>query len=271
MASIIIAEDDPMISEIYQRKFEESGYAVFPAEAGEQVLALAKKEKIDAILLDLILPKMDGFEIIKKLRGGGYDADIKIIVFSNLNQSEDREKAMQLGANGFVVKADYTPSKLVKEIERLLNQFGEEKKNGKNQSEAVLGEKKEALGESGKKKILMVEDEEIFLEMFGGKLRADGFEVDFETNGALGVKKALAGDYDLFLLDVMVTNMTGDEIVERLKMEEKTKNTPIIVMSASGEDEMIKKMEAMGIDLFIPKTEIVPSELSKKIKEILNV
>jgi DNA-binding response OmpR family regulator len=269
MPSIIIAEDDQMISEIYQKKFEEAGFSVFPAEAGEKVLSLAKEEKIDVILLDLILPKMDGFEIIKNLRSGEYDPDIKIIVFSNLNQNEDREKAMRLGANGFVVKAEYTPSNLVKEIERLASQLGGEKINGEKNREALPGEKKKDFKENEKKKILLIDDEEVFLEMFGERLRQDGFEVDVETDGASGVKKALAGDYDLFILDVVVTNMTGDEMVERLKMEEKTKNIPIIVMSASGEDEIVEKMKQMGINLFIPKTEIVPSELSKTVAEIL--
>lgn len=119
MTKILIAEDDEMISEIYQRKFKEKGYDVLAATDGEQVLEMAKKEKVDVILLDLIIPKMDGFTVIQNLRDGKYDPEIKIIVSSNLSQKEDRDKVMALGANGFITKSQYTPSELVEEIKRL--------------------------------------------------------------------------------------------------------------------------------------------------------
>ena len=98
MVKIIIVEDDPMISEVYQKKFTEAGFEVSTADSGEQTLNLAKKEKPDAILLDLVMSKMDGFEVIKRIRSGDFDGNIKIIVSSNLGQKEDQEKAMKLGA-----------------------------------------------------------------------------------------------------------------------------------------------------------------------------
>jgi two-component system alkaline phosphatase synthesis response regulator PhoP len=129
MAKIVIVEDDSMIAEIYKKKFSESGFEVLMAVSGDEVLNLAKKEKIDVILLDLIMPKMDGFEVTKNLRSGNFDPNIKIIIFSNLNQAEDKEKAMNLGANGFIVKSSYNPSELVAEVQRLSNRMDEQKKN----------------------------------------------------------------------------------------------------------------------------------------------
>jgi len=82
MATILIVEDDPMISEIYEKKFSEAGFRAICVDSGERVLELAKKEKIDIILTDLMIPKMNGFEIIEKIRKGGYDPNIKIIVFT---------------------------------------------------------------------------------------------------------------------------------------------------------------------------------------------
>lgn len=129
MTKIVIVEDDPMIAEIYKKKFSESGFEVLMAVSGDEVLNLAKKEKIDIILLDLIMPKMDGFEVTKNLRSGNFDPNIKIIIFSNLNQAEDKEKAMNLGANGFIVKSSYNPSELVAEVQRLADRIEEQKKN----------------------------------------------------------------------------------------------------------------------------------------------
>lgn len=119
MTKILIAEDDLMISEIYERKFKENGYEVLTAFAGDQVLEIVKKQKVDIILLDLLIPRMDGFEVIRNLRDGRYDAKIKIIVSSNLSQKDEREKVLALGADGFITKSQYTPSEVVEEIKKI--------------------------------------------------------------------------------------------------------------------------------------------------------
>jgi len=266
MAKIVIVEDDPMIAEIYKKKFSESGFEVLTAVSGEEVLNLAKKEKIDIILLDLILPKMDGFEITKNLRSGKYDSGIKIIIFSNLNQAEDKEKAMNLGANGFITKSNYNPSELVAEVQRLSSQMDEQKKNEERIQNHENGSEKE----DGKKRILMIEDEEVFLDMFGGKLKQDGFSVTFAKNGAWGLREALRGNFDLFIVDMMMPTMSGEEIVTKIKMEESVKNTPIIMLSASIDKVIEKEIKKLDITSFFLKTQITPSELSRKVTEILS-
>lgn len=268
MSKIIIVEDDPMIAEIYFKKFSSSGFEVFSAATAEQALKFASNEKIEVIMTDLIMPKMDGFQLIEKLRGGEYDAEIKIIVTSNLSQKEDRDKAIQLGANGFITKSEFSPSELVDEVNRLLSQYRKQKKNELVSSGKV---KRPIQDKDGKqRKILLIEDEDIFIDMFGEKLRQDGFLVESANNGAWGLKEAMKNKYDLFVIDMMMPSMTGDEIVEKLKMEDKTKNIPIIILSASVDDEVAKKVLAMGATEFYIKTKITPSDLSDKIINILN-
>jgi len=252
-----------MISEIYQKKFSEDGFEVFTAETGEQALVIAKKENIDAVISDLIMPKMDGFEVIKKLRGGDFNPNIKIIISSNLSQKEDREKAIQLGANGFVNKSEFTPTALVAEVKRLLRQYQWQEKNLQKNEETQI------IPKNGAKKILLIEDEEIFIEMFGDKLKQDGFEVSFARNGAWGVKEAMNDNFDLFVIDMIMPAMAGEEVVAKLKMEDKTKDIPIVILSASVENEVIKRVEAMGTQAFYVKTQITPTELSEKVQELL--
>jgi DNA-binding response OmpR family regulator len=267
MSKIIIVEDDPMISEIYQKKFSDSGFEVLTADSGDKVLELAKTENVDAILTDLIMPKMDGFEVIKNLRGGNYDPEIKIIVFSNLSQREDREKSIKLGADGFITKSEYSPSDLVKEIKRLLGQFKEQKRNGERLANGKGNGKKN--GKQKAKKILMIEDEDVFIEMFGEKLRQEGYDVVSASNGAWGYKEAVKDKFDLLIIDMSMPAMSGVEIVEKLKLEEATKNIPIIMLSASASDEERKKVEELGINGFLVKTQVTPSEVFKKVEEIL--
>lgn len=120
MQKMIIAEDDPMLQEIYQMTFSETGYEVFVAENGKKALETIKKEKIDIVLTDSVMPEMDGFELIKNLRNGEYDKNIKVIMLSNLSQKEIQDKAMQLGANGFIVKANFNPDELVVEVKKII-------------------------------------------------------------------------------------------------------------------------------------------------------
>lgn len=118
-------------------------------------------------------------------------------------------------------------------------------------------------------KILLIEDEEIFLDMFGKRLKDDGHEVVTADNGAWGIKEAMSGDYDLIITDIIMPAMTGDEIIAKLKQEEKTKNIPIIVISASVDDEAERSVRELGIAEFFLKTHIVPSDLSRKVEELL--
>ncbi len=119
------------------------------------------------------------------------------------------------------------------------------------------------------KKILMIEDGEIFIEMFGDRLKQAGYEVEFANNGAWGIKEALSNDFDLFIIDMLMPAMTGEEMITKLKLDDKTKNIPIIVLSASVDHETQKRVETMGISAFYLKTHITPSELVKKAAEIL--
>lgn len=266
MSRVVIVEDDPMISEIYQKKFTEAGFEVSAVTSGEQILTLAKQEKVDVILLDIIMPKMDGFEVIRRIREGAYDPAIKIIVTSNLSSREDQDKALKLGANGFVAKSEYSPSEMVAQVKRLINQYSEQKKN----EIKLNGSAEKNLPKGKKKKILMIEDEEIIIEIFGEKLKQDGYEVVFARNGAWGVKEALKEKFDLHIIDMMMPAMTGEEMIGRLKMEEETKNVPTIMLSASVEDQYVKKMEELGVSAFFGKTQITPSELSNKVSELLS-
>jgi CheY-like chemotaxis protein len=121
------------------------------------------------------------------------------------------------------------------------------------------------------KKILIIEDQEVFIEMFGGKLKQDGFSVSAARNGAWGIKEAMHEDFDLLIIDMVMPAMNGEEVVAKLRMEEKTRNIPIIVLSASVDEETQKRVEQMGIQAFFVKTRITPSDLSREAKDLLGV
>lgn len=117
---ILLVEDDTMILELYQKKFTDLGYTVLVASRGDEVVAMAEKELPKAVLLDVILPGVDGFAILEQLKNNPITTSIPVVMLTNLGQDEDKEKGKQLGAAGYIVKATETPSGIVKKVEQLI-------------------------------------------------------------------------------------------------------------------------------------------------------
>lgn len=117
---VLIVEDDNFLRSLTAKRLEKDGYMVAVAVDGETALVTAQEEKPDLILLDLLLPGLDGFGVLGKLKA---DADLKktpVIVFSNLGQKEDIEKAKLLGADQFLIKANFTLDDVMEKISAAL-------------------------------------------------------------------------------------------------------------------------------------------------------
>lgn len=263
MPKILFVEDDPFIAEIYKKKFESAGFEVLNVTSGKAVLKEAKTQKFDLILLDLVIPEMSGTEVLRELRTNSeYPQDLKIVVFSNLSSAEDREDCLKLGADGFISKTEFSPSEVVTEVNRFLHQFSEQQKNFARQEQDPAEHTK--LG----KRILFIEDEAVFVEMFGKRLRDEGYEVVTKREGISGLEEALTGDFDMIITDVMMPGMDGQEIVRRLREIEEKKHIPVFVLSASLEDEHLKALAASGlVNQSFLKTQITPSELAYAVND----
>src|SRR3989338_7447968 len=115
-SKILIVEDDPFLRELYQLKLSEEGFEVFIAQNGEEGFAVASREVPELILLDILMPKVDGYEMLKKVKRDGRTNKIPVIIFSNLSQREEIEKGLRLGADDFIVKTSLTPLQLAARV-----------------------------------------------------------------------------------------------------------------------------------------------------------
>ena len=265
MPKILFVEDDPFIADIYVKKFEASGYEVVNVATGKAVLKEAKEKTFDLILLDLVIPEISGTDVLRELRKNHeYSPDLKIVIFSNLSSAEDREETIKLGANGFISKTEFTPTEVVEEVKRFLRQFSEQ---GKNQMRRN-GKPEEGAEKKSAQRILFIENEPVFLEMFGKRLMDEGYAVTTETDGKVALEKALEGNFDLIVSDVMIPTMDGREVVEHLKKDAKTQDTPIFLLTASLEDVDMQKMTESGmVEKAFLKTETTPSQLAEAVTD----
>lgn len=120
MAKILIVEDDKFLRELLSEKIGKEGYEVLEALDGEEGVKKAKEEQPDLVLLDIILPGIDGFEALRQMRSAPQGANFPIIVLSNLGQKEDVDKAMELGATDYLIKAHFTPGEIITKIKTVL-------------------------------------------------------------------------------------------------------------------------------------------------------
>ena len=117
---VLIVEDDTFLAGIYANKFEKEGFAVSLAADGELGLKLVKKEMPDIVLLDILLPKLDGFEVLEKLKADPALRAIPIVLLTNLGQKEDVDKGLKLGAADYLIKAHFMPAETVDKVKKVL-------------------------------------------------------------------------------------------------------------------------------------------------------
>ena len=118
---ILIIDDDEFLLDMYSIKFRELGYGVEIAFSGADALEKIKNGfEPDVVLVDIVMPNMDGFEFLRQLNSGGLLKKSKKVVLSNLGQEEDIKKGKELGADDYIVKAYFTPLEVTKKIESLL-------------------------------------------------------------------------------------------------------------------------------------------------------
>lgn len=119
-SKILIVEDDAFLAGIYAHKFEDEGFKVELAVDGEAGLKSAQSSSPDLILLDVVMPKLDGFELLEKLKAGKKTRSIPVILLTNLGQKEHVDKGLELGAEDYLIKAHFMPAETVEKVKEVL-------------------------------------------------------------------------------------------------------------------------------------------------------
>jgi DNA-binding response OmpR family regulator len=120
MARIVVADDDRMFRKVAETTLRREGYDVATASDGEEALQLIRSERPDMIVLDLIMPKLQGFDVLQTLKQDTLTSVIPVIVLSSLTQEQDKQEALDLGAVAYFNKTTFSVSELVKQIESTL-------------------------------------------------------------------------------------------------------------------------------------------------------
>jgi len=269
---ILIIEDEPVHLNVMKAKLEYEGYEILVATDGETGLNMIKSQKPDLVLLDIILPKMNGFEVLDNLKD--YSDRPPIIVVSNSGQPVEVDKALKFGAIDYLVKAEFNPGDVLEKVEKVLGRpqkspeimpvkssapanAGAERPNNKN-SQA-----------SRQAKILIIEDDKFLRDLISQKLRKENFNTLEAVDGEEGLKTAREKSPDIILLDLILPGLDGFEILRVLKGDKNTSQIPVIVLSNLGQKEDMDRALSGGAEDFMVKAHFTPGEIVTKIKSVL--
>jgi DNA-binding response OmpR family regulator len=119
--TILLIEDDEFLAELYATKLNLDGFEVILATDGKKGLRSAREKKPDLILLDIILPEIDGFELLKLFKQDAKLKNIPVVLLTNLSQKDEVKQGLELGAEDYLIKAHFMPSEVVKKVRQVIN------------------------------------------------------------------------------------------------------------------------------------------------------
>ncbi|MGD8744243.1 MAG: response regulator [Candidatus Woesebacteria bacterium] len=119
--TVLIIEDDPVLARMYSEKFKREGFQVLTAGDGEAGLEKALKNRVNVILLDIMLPKMSGTDLLEKLRQDSKGKDITVVALTNLAEEGEKQRALQLGVKEYLVKAMQTPEQVIEKVKKYIS------------------------------------------------------------------------------------------------------------------------------------------------------
>ncbi|QPJ65097.1 MAG: response regulator [Candidatus Nitrohelix vancouverensis] len=241
---ILVVDDEPANIDLLVRTLKEDDYTVIAATDGEKALELVKKTKPNLILLDVILPQMDGYEVCKTLKTSPDSNDIPIIFTTSLNDPENIKKGFSMGCDEYISK----PFSSVEVRNRVRTHLS--LRDNISRVRLLYSEIKTDLS---KAKVLIVDDIATNIDIVKEILRQEKVDILAAPSATIAQKLVERTLPDLILLDIMMPGLNGFEFCEWLKQRPETQNIPVIFISALNSPEYIARGFSLGCVDYIAK------------------
>jgi len=259
-ATILVVDDNAVNRDMLSRRLLREGYTVATAGTGRAALEIMGVERFDLILLDLMMPELDGFGVLQRLaRSPSTAGGAPIIVLTASSDRDSVTKCIHLGAVDYVVK----PFEFVSLKSRIWRCLESARLSDRLGPEAMT-----AAGNPGT--VLIVDDNAINRELLTARLAHFGCTPVGAENGEAALTRLREGDIDLVLLDIMMPGTDGYEVLKRIKGQDATRHLPVIMISALTDAEASVRCFELGADDFITKP-FNAAELSARVRACLKL
>lgn len=255
---IVLIEDEEVTVNLLTNKFKMAGYEVKAALDGVAGLDLIRAVKPDLVLLDMMLPRLNGFGVLEKLAEEKILPDLPIIIISNSGQPVEIDRALKLGVRDYLIKVNFDPNEVVTKAKLLLG--SEEQKcyaSKKNKRNVLM-------------RVLLVEDDVFLADLLERKFTQSHIKIFLATDADQARSVLSSNQVDAILLDIILPGSDGITLLKELKANEKTKNIPVIILSNLGQQEEMRRGLEAGAAYYIIKAHSTPNEIVAKVEELIN-
>ncbi len=269
MSSRILVVDDLLPNRrLLEAKLKAEYYEPITAESGMEAIQKAKENPPDVILLDVMMPEMDGFETCRKLKEDPITADIPVVMVTALSDVEDRVEGLNAGADDFLTKPinDLALFARIRSLVRLKSMTDELKL--RDQTGEQLGasaEVNEKMNNMTGAKVMVIDDDVTQAQQINTKLKEFGVEVDIMSDPAEAVKLSEEKDFDLIIVSTQLQADDGLHLCTHLRSQEKTRNTPLLIIIEDDDTDLLVKGLDMGINDYLI-TPIDSNEVTARVR-----
>lgn len=246
---VLIIEDDSVLGSVITEKLNASGYDASLVTDGAVGIETVRTTHPDIILLDILLPTKNGYEIMEEISRDESIRNIPVVIISNSGQPVEIERMIKLGAKDYLIKAQFTPEEVLEKVRAQLPHTSD--------ISALAG-----------KKILVVEDDQFLSTVLLKKLQNEKCDVAHAMTAEEAITKSLDKP-DIILLDLILPGANGLDILKKVKENPDTKATPVVILSNLSQQEDMDRAKELGAEKFLVKAMSTPEDILGLVAEIL--
>ena len=253
-ARILVVDDIPANVKLLEARLSAEYFDVTTAYSGAEALALADRAECDIILLDVMMPDMDGFEVCRRLKSNPVTHHIPVVMVTALDQPSDRVRGLEAGADDFLTKpvTDVALISRVRSLARLKMVTDELRMRALTTKEiGIQNPEREAVAETGRNgRVLIVDDRQSSYERIVGTLSAE-HTVDVEANPNDALFRVAEGDYELVLVSLGLKDFDGLRLCSQIRSLERTRNMPILAITEPDNNARLVRGLEIGVNDYL--------------------
>ncbi len=270
--SILVVDDDPLNVKLLAHKLPKDQYEAITAYDGKTAIERARADIPDLILLDIMMPELNGYEVTEILKSDPDTKDIPIILVTALDGTEDKLRGLEAGADEFLNKPVNTAELLARVKSLLRLKLYQDQLKSRTHSQTLVATSNEKDTPDRERvnlpTILIVDDDEKDIRLIQGCLQGEAYQVEQASSGEETLSRVLKEKIDLILLDILLPGMNGFEVVRRIREIEGAKNIQIVAITCLEDMESKIKGIELGADDYLVKP-INKHELRVRVKALI--
>lgn len=271
---IILIEDDATLANILLQKLSYEGYEVEHARDGKMGIEAVRRNPPDMVLLDIMMPVMDGYQVLEALRS---DQDprvsgVPVIVVSNSGQPVEIDRALKFSVQDYFVKASFDPDQVIAKIRKHLPNAQPTAADHltalPSETEIPSHSADSEKPTQANIKILIIEDDKFLRDLEVAKLSRVGFSVVSASDGEQGLAVAAVEHPNIILLDILLPGMDGFEVLSRLRTTPEFAKMKVVMLSNFGQREDIDRAQKLGAVKYLIKANYTLDEIVEEVKQV---